>query len=60
MKTSLEDIKRKIEDYKNEIAKLQSELNKYNDFIPMVAVVKGKITLQIHQKKQLQNLSKNG
>ena len=60
MKTSLEDIKRKIEDYKNEIAKLQSELNKYNDFIPMVAVVKGKITLQIHPKKQLQNLSKNG
>ena len=60
MKTALEDIKRKIEDYKNEIAKLQSELNKYNDFIPMVAVIKGKITLQIHPKKQLQNLSKNG
>ena len=60
MKTALEDIKRKIEDYKNEIAKLQSELKKYDEFIPMVAIIKGKITLQIHPKKQMQNLSKNG
>ena len=60
MKTALEDIKRKIEDYKNEIAKLESELKKYDEFIPMVAIIKGKITLQIHPKKQMQNLSKNG
>lgn len=60
MKTSVEDIKRKIESYKEEIAKLESELNKYNDFTPMVAVIKGKITLQIHPKKQVENLSKNG
>lgn len=60
MKTSVEDIKRKIESFKNEIAKLESELNKYNDFIPMVAVIKGKITLQIHPKKQMENLCRNG
>ena len=60
MKISVEDIKYRIESYKKEIAKLESELKKYDEFIPMVAVIKGKITLQIHQKKQLQNLSKNG
>lgn len=60
MKTNIEDIKRKIESFKNEIAKLESELNKYNDFTPMVAVIKGKITLQIHPSNQLENLSKNG
>ena len=39
MKTNIEDIKRKIESYKKEIAKLESELNKYNDFTPMVAAI---------------------
>ena len=60
MKISVEDIKYRIESYKKEIAKLESELKKYDEFIPMVAIIKGKITLQIHPKKQLQNLSKNG
>lgn len=42
------------------VNELEVDLDKYDNYIPMTAVIKGKVTIQLHPKIQLRNLEYNG
>ena len=55
-----EETLQRIEDLKKELNQLELTAYKYDNYVVMAIKIKGKETLQIHPKKQMQNLCQNG
>ncbi len=57
---TLESKKQKLSALKNEIKKLELEINQYQNYIPLKIISSGTITIKLHPKKQYNNLIANG
>ena len=57
---TLEAKKQKLSALKNEIQKLELEINQYQNYVPLKIISSGIITIKLHPQKQYNNLIANG